>query len=210
MMLHRTSGRAGLVLLGVVAAVGAVTLAPLPSHTGVAQAADEKGTKAFQVDKVHSSTIFGIKHLGVGYTYGRFNTISGQFMIDPKNPAGGTVEITIKTESIDTGDEGRDKHLRGSDFFNVKVFPDATFKSTSLKSDGEAIEMTGDLTIHGVTKKITVPVEFVGEGADPWGNHRAGFHTEFTINRSDFGIAYMPEGLGEEVRMIVAIEGVQR
>ena len=209
-MRNGITGRVGIAVLGITAAVAAVTLTPIPGPPGVARAADEPSGKAFQVDKVHSSTIFGIKHLGVGYVYGRFNTIGGQFVIDPTNLKDSSVEITIKVESIDTGDEARDKHLRGTDFFNAKVFPDATFKSAAIKKADDGIEMTGDLTIHGVTKRITVPLEFVGEGKDPWGNYRAGFHSEFTIKRSDFGINYMPEGLGEDIRMIISMEGVRR
>lgn len=205
-----TSGRVGLAILGVAAAVTAVTFAPLPSAPGVARAEGEKSTKAFQVDKVHSSVIFGIKHLGVGYVYGRFNMISGQFLVDPKNAKDSSIDMTIKVESIDTGEDARDKVLRGPDFFNVKVFPTATFKSTAIRNIGDGLEMTGDLTIHGTTKRITVPLEFVGEGADPWGNDRSGIHAEFTIKRSDFGITYMPEGLGDDIRMIVSAEGVRR
>ena len=172
---------------------------------GLAAAADN-----YNVDKVHSSVLFRIQHLGVSYVWGRFNDISGTFTIDEAAPDKSVVDITVKTESVDTDDAKRDKHLRSPDFFIAKTFPVMTFKSTSVKSDGkDHLAVTGELTLHGVTKTVTIPVTRIGTGKDPWGGTRTGFEGELTIKRSDYGVSYMPGGLGEDVRLVLGIEGVR-
>ncbi|MCB9762440.1 MAG: YceI family protein [Alphaproteobacteria bacterium] len=164
----------------------------------------------YKVDDDHSTVIFRIHHLGAGYVYGRFNQIEGDFSLDA-DPKKNTFNVTLKTDSVDTDHEKRDKHLRNADFFNAEEFPEITFtsKSVSKKSD-TAWAVTGDLTLHGVTKQVTVDFERTGEGPDPWGGYRAGLEATFTIKRSDFGITHMAEGLGDEVRVIVALEGKKK
>ena len=162
----------------------------------------------YKADAAHSSAIYKVKHLDVGYQYGRFTDMSGSLSVDVENPEHLSFDLTIKTASVDSGNEGRDKHLRGADFFSVKQFPVMLLKSTSVKagSDGN-LQVTADMTLRGVTKSIMLDVEIVGIGKGNRGEARAGIHSEFTIKRSDFGMDYMLEGLGDEVRIFLAIEG---
>ncbi|MBX3408311.1 MAG: YceI family protein [Phycisphaeraceae bacterium] len=169
-----------------------------------------ENAKAFTVDGVHSFVTFKVKHLNVAYAYGRFNKVSGSFLIDPENLGESMVDVKVDAASVDTANEGRDRHLRGQDFFSVNEFPEITFKSSSIVKKGDAFEMTGDLSFHGVTKTITVPLEYFGTGQGRGGTTIAGFESIFTIKRSEYGITYMPNGLGEDVTIMVSLEGVQR
>lgn len=170
----------------------------------VATAADH-----YTVDKAHSTALFRVKHLGVSYLWGRFNDLSGNFTIDEANPARSSVDIVIRAASVDTDNAKRDKHLRSPDFFNAKTFPVLTFKSTQVKTTGKnLVEVTGKLSIHGKTRTVTMPLKRVGTGKDPWGGTRTGFEGELTINRNDYGITYMPGGIGKEVRLVLGIEGI--
>lgn len=170
-----------------------------------------RAAESFTVDPVHSSVLFRIKHFDVGYIYGRFNQYSGTFAFDDKNPADCKLEMEVKIDSIDSANADRDKHLKGPDFFSAKEFPTMTFKATSMKaSDEKNYEVTGDLTIHGVAKQVTVKLERIGTVKDPRsGKPRTGWETTFTIKRSDFGMKYGVPAIGDEVRVTVAIEGVQ-
>jgi len=173
---------------------------------GSALAAD-----TYEIDGAHSQVIFKVKHLGVSYQYGRFNDISGQVVYDEKNPAKSSVEISIKAQSADTANEKRDTHLKGPDFFNAAQFPLLTFKSKSVKKTQEnAFEVTGDLTVKGVTKPLTFNFTRTGAGPDPWGKYRSGGEAAFAIRRSDFGITYMPDALGDEVQLLLTFEGVRK
>jgi len=165
----------------------------------------------FEVDKVHSAVIYRINHLGTSYSYGRFNDISGTFTFNEQDAGKSEILIEVKTGSVDSGDKKRDDHLKSPDFFNVKQFPVMSFASKTVKkAETNIYDVTGDLTLHGVTKSITTKVEHVGTGKDPWGGTRSGFETVFTVKRSDFGINFMPDGLGDEVRVTVSIEGVKK
>ncbi len=166
----------------------------------------------FTVDAAHSSIIFRIKHLNTSYSYGRFNDISGSFAIDKKSPAKSSLNLEVKTASVDTANAQRDTHLKGPDFFNVKQFPTATFKSKSVKLGGApgTMDVTGDLTINGVTKPVKATIELTGEGPTPFKDYRAGLETTLTLKRSDFGIKFMPEGVGDEVKLVVSLEGVKK
>lgn len=169
-----------------------------------------RAADTFAVDPVHSSMLFRVKHLGVGHIYGRFNQYSGSFAFDPKNAADCKMEIEVKIESIDSANADRDKHLKGPDFFNAKEFPTMTFKATRMKaSDEKSYEVSGDLTIHGVTKQVTVKVERLGTGRDQRGKVRSGWETAFTINRADYGMKTLIPAISDEVRIIVAVEGVK-
>ena len=166
----------------------------------------------FNVDTAHSSLIFRVKHLNTSYAYGRFNDFSGSFVIDKKSPAKNSLNLEVKTASVDTANAQRDTHLKGPDFFNVKQFPTATFKSKSVKLGGApgTMDVTGDLTINGVTKPVKATIELTGEGPTPFKDYRAGLETTLTLKRSDFGIKFMPEGLGDEVKLVVSLEGVRK
>lgn len=159
----------------------------------------------YQVDPTHSAVTFEIGHLGISTTVGRFNDFEGAFSYD-ENGKSGDVEFTIQAASVDTNHDKRDEHIRGSDFLDVEKFPTLTFKSTSF--DGE--ELTGDLTLHGVTKPVTFEVEKEGEGEDPWGGYRVGFEASTTIKRSDFGITSYIPGVTDETEIDVFIEGIRQ
>ena len=166
--------------------------------------------ESYDVDKGHSALLFRIKHVDVGYTYGRFNDFSGLLVVDDANLAGARVEITAKLESVDTNDAKRDQHLKSPDFFNVAQFPLMTFKSTSITKTGDDYKVQGNLTLHGVTKALTVTMKKTGEGEDPWGNHRIGFEGQMSFKRSDFGMDKLPQAVGDTVWVTVAVEGIRK
>jgi polyisoprenoid-binding protein YceI len=170
-----------------------------------------RAAEPYKVDPVHSMAVFRIKHFGVGYIHGRFNEVSGDFTWDDANPAGISLDVHVKAETVDTNNPKRDQHLKGPDFLNVREYPDMAFKSTQVRQlDANNYEVTGNLTLHGVTRPLTVKLEHVGAAKDPFGMYRNGFETTFVIRRSEFGVKAMPEGVGEEVRVTVAIEGLRQ
>ncbi len=165
----------------------------------------------YQVDNVHSSVFFKIRHLGVSNFYGRFNQVGGSYTFDPESPDSCRFDVQIQTESVDTNSDGRNGHLKSPDFFNAKEFPSITFKSTDVtrKSD-EEFEVSGDLTFHGVTKPISAKLEWIGaRDTGPRFGPRSGCEARFVIKRSDYGMdKYVAEGvLGDEVEIIVSLEG---
>jgi polyisoprenoid-binding protein YceI len=141
------------------------------------------------LDATHSSVGFTVRHMMVSKVRGRFTDYTAD-IVTAEDPLRSTVNATIQMASIDTGDEGRDGHLRTNDFFDIEEFPTMTFTSTGITGSGPDYELAGDLTIKGVTKPVTFDLEFGGVGKDPWGNTRAGFTLTGTINRKDFGMAY--------------------
>ena len=174
-------------------------------------AAAQAAPQTLEVDAVHSTVLFKIKHMNVGYNFGRFNEVSGKVYFDADEPAQSSLEITIKTASVDTANAKRDQHLRGPDFFDAKQFPVMTFKSKSVKKTGDKIySMTGELMAKGVKKTITVPVEHTGTGQSRGGKTLVGALSTFKIKRSDYGIDYMLGGLSDEVELIVSIEAAQK
>jgi len=167
--------------------------------------------ETYEVDKTHSTLLFRIKHLDVGYTYGWFRDFSGSLVVDDDNLAGARVEITAKLDSVDTGDAKRDQHLKSPDFFNVAQFPTMSFKSTSVtKAGADKYTVQGNLTLHGVTKPLTVTMTKTGEGDDPWGNHRIGFEGQMSFERSDFGMDKMLEAVSDTVWVTIAVEAVRK
>lgn len=168
------------------------------------------GADQYALDKGHTAIIFGIKHLNMSYTYGRFNDIDGQFTLDAQNTANSSFKVTIKTASIDTGLKKRDDHLRSLDFFNANQFPVITFESTQVEAAEDGYQVSGKLSLHGETKPITLHLQKLGEGDDPWGNYRAGFAAELTIKRSDYGMTNMPEAVGDEVKLMISFEGLRQ
>jgi len=165
----------------------------------------------YEIDPVHSAFLFKVSHLGVSYSYGRFNESSGTFTLDADDPANNRIEIEVNTDSIDTNNEKRDNHLRSPDFFNTAEYPTMTFTSTSFKKvDDNHFEVAGDLTIHGVTNSVTVTAELVGIAADPKGDTRAGLETIFTIDRTDYGMDQMVGPVGAEVELTISLEGIRQ
>ncbi len=189
----------GLVLGG---AIVSLTSTPALAQDGMSEAK----SGSFEIDPGHTSVNFRIKHLNVAYFLGRFNKASGTMMIDPDNPRESFIDITIDAASVDTNSEGRDNHVKSGDFLSVKQFPTATFKTTAVRNVEGKLKATGDFTLHGITKEITVDLDFTGQGNDPWGGERQGVETKFTFKRSDYGISAMLGGLSDEVNMHVAIE----
>lgn len=169
-------------------------------------------TEAWGIDKAHSMVQFKIRHLMANVTAG-FNDFDAAINIDRANPANSSVEFTIQATSVDTGNENRDNHLRSPDFFDVAKYPTISFKSTSVKPKSKnEFDVTGDLTIHGVTKRVTLPVTFLGFGRDPRGNEKGGFEIETTLNRKDYNIVWnrsIDEGgvlLGDDVKVTIDLE----
>lgn len=159
------------------------------------------------VDNGHSNVSFRIKHFGASYFWGQFHSVTGKVQFDAAAPEKGSINLEIDANSLFTADKKRDGHLKSPDFFSVKEFPKMTFASTAIKSTGKnRMEVTGKLTLHGVTKSVTAKVEYVGTGKDPWGGTRAGFEARITIKRSDFGMKGMIPALSDEVQLIVAVE----
>ena len=169
-----------------------------------AQAAD-----TFKIDPVHSSIVFNVTHLGVSNFYGRFNDVSGTVVLDKADPSKSSFELTIPVESVDTHNEKRDQHLKSPDFFNAKQFPVMTFKSKKVEGSGDWFVVTGDFALHGVTKPLTMEVKIVGKGKGMEGEIRAGGEARFTIKRSDHGMNFMQNALGDEINIVVNLEGVK-
>lgn len=163
----------------------------------------------YSLDPVHCSATFKALHLGVSRVRGRFNDVSGKASFDEKDAAKSSIEVQIKAESVDTGNADRDKHLRSPDFFNAKQFTTLSFKSTKVEKSDKGYQITGDLTIHGVTKAITVPFEIVGKGKGMKGEERIGGETTFTIKRSDYGMNFMVGPVGDEIEISVSVEGIK-
>jgi polyisoprenoid-binding protein YceI len=159
----------------------------------------------------HASINFSIQHLGYSYLTGRFNNFSGDFTYDPKNVAASTINVTIDTTSVDSNHAERDKHLRSSDFLNVEKFPKATFVSKKIvPDDGDEFDIVGDLTLNGVTKSITIDVDKVGEGKDPWGGYRVGFEGETEIALKDFNITKDLGPASQTVKLELHVEGIKQ
>jgi len=208
-------------VLGVTAALGALSLAfiPLPQTkpavkpaAGAAAAAPaakgDDSSGSYEIDAVHSTVIFRVKHMDVSWAYGRFNEMAGTIVLDSAHPEKSSVVLSIAVASIDTANEKRDQHLKSPDFFSAEEFPEITFESDKVKAlkDG-VLEVTGNVTMHGETKPLTVQVKTVGtvpgDGRRP---ALAGFETSFTLKRSDFGMSNMIGPLGDEIFVTLAIE----
>jgi len=148
-------------------------------------------TGTYTLDAAHSRLGFVARHAMVTKVRGAFNDFEGSTTIDGDDPSKSTVSVTAQVASIDTRNADRDGHLRTNDFFEAETYPTITFTSTSIAHDGgNDFQVTGDLTIKGVTKSVTFPLEFQGEAKDPFGNTRIGFEGSTTINRSDYGVTF--------------------
>lgn len=206
----------------VAAALIASSVAGAGLLAGMGQPADKKAdpksappapaaaasANTYNVDPVHSTVIFKIKHNGVSNFYGRFNKATGTFSWDPAKPEATSANITIDAGSVDSGFKKRDDHLNSPDFFNTKEFPSITFKSKSMKKAGDDWEITGDLTLLGKTKEITAKFMPVGQKSTDKGS-LAGFEVHINLKRSDFGMKYgIEQGvLGDDVHISAGFEG---
>ena len=164
----------------------------------------------YTLDLSHAFIQFRISHLGYSVLAGRFNDFSGDFSWDKETPENATITVNIKTASIDTNWAERDKHLREPDFLDVEKFPEARFRTTEYTGDASSGKLDGELTLHGVTKPITLDVKAIGEGDDPWGGYRAGFRATTTIDRTDFGISYDLGPAANTMDFDLFVEGIRK
>lgn len=170
---------------------------------------------SYRLDPVHTSVGFAVRHLVISKVRGRFNEFSGTILYDEEEITNSSVNITIKSTSIDTRHAKRDKHLRSPDFLDAKRFPAITFKSKRVEKRGEGYVAIGTLTIHGVSKEVELHFTLLGKVRDPWGNTRIGAEAALTINRKDFGIVWdgrMDNGglvVGNEVEITIEAEAIK-
>jgi len=182
--------------------------AALLATTGVAFADAEQ----YEVDEGHTFVTFEVSHVGFAWLPGRFNDVSGSLAYDPDDPSNSSAEFAIRTESIDTNHERRDKHLRSDDFFDVSEYPEATFESTSYEPTGDdTAVMTGDLTIKGTTREVEFEVTEMRASEDPWGDFRRAFSASTQLDMDDFGIDQhgLPE-VSKTVDLRIAVEAVRQ
>lgn len=171
----------------------------------------------YEVDSAHTQIQFKVKHLGISTVTGKFNEFAGSFDLDPSDPGTLSARAIIKTGSIDTDNDDRDKHLRSPDFFDAERYPEIRFVSTKVEPiGGNGLRVHGDLTIRGVTKPIVLEGKFGGAVKGPMGEGRAAFSASGTINRKDFGVSWnkvLDSGglvVSEEVTIVLEVEGVSR
>jgi len=173
-------------------------------------------TGTWAIDPTHTAIGFSVRHAMVSKVRGGFNEFAGSVVIDGANLAASTAELTIQAGSIDTKNADRDGHLVSADFLNVEAFPTLTFTSTAVAIAGADVTITGDLTIHGVTRPVTVEFEYIGTSLDPFGFTRVGFEGKAKISRKDFGLVWnaaLETGgvlVGDEITLVLDVEAVKQ
>jgi len=186
-----------------------MALVVLSAFAMIGAAVAQAGT--WQIDPNHSSAQFSARHLGVSTVRGAFTKVSGSAQYDPSDPTKNSLNATIQAASVDTRVEMRDNDLRSPNFLDAQKFPTITFQSKQVKSVGSGrLQIAGDLTIHGVTKEVTLDVE--GPSApikDPWGNQRIGASASTKINRKDFGVSGAPGVVGDDINITIDVELIQ-
>ncbi|RFU70375.1 polyisoprenoid-binding protein [Peribacillus saganii] len=165
------------------------------------------------VDASHSSVEFSVKHMMIAKVKGTFHNFEASIDADPADLTSADIEFSVDASSIDTRNGDRDAHLKSADFFDVEQYPNINFKSTNIvKKDDDEYEITGDVTLHGVTRSETFTATFEGQGKDPWGNDKVGFSAEGKVNRSDYGLTYnaaLETGgvlIGDQIKISITIE----
>lgn len=159
------------------------------STAQTARLQDLSGT--YNLDPSHSRIGFVTRHAMIAKVRGAFNDVTGTAAINGADPAASSLDVTIQTASVDTRDANRDGHLSSPDFFDAATYPTISFKGTGFDiTSDETVEVTGDLTIKGITKQVTIPFEFGGVATDPFGNSRAGFEGQLVVNRKDWGLTW--------------------
>ena len=184
-------------------------LATLMTALSVAAPAPVRAQE-YALDTTHAQVTFQVSHLGLSWTSGRFKDVAGSFAIDPPNPSRTRFAVTAKADSVDTDNAKRDEHLRSPDFFDTRQFPALGFQSTAVRAVDGGYQVTGDLTLHGVTKPITLNLHGGKTAEFPKGVHRTGFSGEFKIKRSEFGMDKMLEAIGDDVHVTVSFEGTKK
>lgn len=186
-------------------AIAALSLGAFPAHAA-----------NYKIDPDHSTVTFKVRHL-IGKVTGRFDRFAGTFVYDKANPKAWKTEATIEAASINTNTAKRDEHLRSEDFFDVKKYPTLKFVSTGISDvQGNKFRLNGKLTIHGVTKAVSLDTEFLGEGKDPFGNEQADFESHLKINRQEYGLTWnqaVETGgvlVGDDIEIELAISGYKQ
>ncbi|MBI5489509.1 MAG: YceI family protein [Deltaproteobacteria bacterium] len=193
---------------------GGACAAPAPAGFGLGE--EESGPPPaisdghWTFDPAHVFVLFKVRHFGAGYVYGMFKEASGSVTLDSADPARDRVEMTIGAASLETFNGRRDEHLRGPDFLNAVQFPTLSFRSSSLVREADGTwTATGELTIRGTAKTVTLRARPLGEVDDPMGKRRAAFETAFVIPRLEYGVSFMPEAGGHDVFVLVSVEATK-
>lgn len=178
----------------------------------LAPAAARAEVEHYEFDKAHTQIIFSVSHLGFSHSHGRFLDFDGGFSFDREKPENSAVSVTIRTAGLEMNDKAWNDHLKNEDFFNVEKHPEMTFKSTAIKVTGDkTADMTGDLTLLGVTKPVTLHVTHNKSDKFPFGDrYVSGFSAAGTLKRSDFGMTYGLPGVSDDVALIIEVEGIRK
>lgn len=189
----------------------------LSAVAAMAAAVVTPSAPVYDIDSSHSSAQFTVRHLMISNVKGTFQKVTGSAVYDPKDLASSKLDATIDVTTVDTAEPKRDAHLKSPDFFDVAKYPTMTFKSKKFAKNGEGLKITGDLTIHGVTKEVTFDVEGpIAEIKDPWGNARVGAAATAKISRKDFGLVWNQAleaggvAVGDEVKISLDAELIKR
>ncbi len=173
-------------------------------------------TNHWDIDVGHSSIHFRVRHMVIAKVHGRFARWSGSLELDPQDLTRSSVQVVVDTASIDTQVADRDAHLRSADFLDVARYPEMTFRSKRVEQHGERLRVVGDLSLHGIVREVTLEAEFAGTGKDPWGNERAGFSAQASLDRREFGLTWnaaLEAGgvlVGEKVEIAIELEAVRK
>ena len=180
-------------------------------------APNARADDVYDLDPSHFSIVFSVSHMGMSYTYGFFRQAQARVVLDRQNSAASQFQLIINADSIDTNNAQRDGHLKGPDFFDTAQFPSISFESTTVVLSTSAqrriiYQVTGNLTMHGVTREVTLPIELLGEGSGPDGKPHAGFITQTELKRSDFGMTRFVDNnmVGDAIAITVSFEGVKQ
>jgi polyisoprenoid-binding protein YceI len=188
------------------------TLSTLVVATALLAALSAVAQDTWQLDPPHSSAQFSVRHLGVSTVRGAFTKVSGTVLYDAANLGKSSIQTTIEAASVDTRVEMRDNDLRSSNYLDVKKYPTITFTSKKIEAAGAGkLKVTGDLTIHGVTKEVVLDVDGPTPAIkDPWGNQRVGASATTKINRMDFGVAGAPGMVGDDITITLDVEMIKK
>jgi polyisoprenoid-binding protein YceI len=173
-------------------------------------------TNHWDIDVGHSAIHFWVRHMVISKVHGRFARWSGSIQLDEQDLGRSSVDVHIDASSIDTQVADRDAHLKSPDFLDVAKYPELTFRSKRIEKAGGGYRVVGDLSLHGVTREVTLDAEFAGTGKDPWGNQRAGFSAKASLDRREFGLqwnAALETGgvlVGEKVEITIELEAVKK
>jgi polyisoprenoid-binding protein YceI len=186
----------------------------------VQEQVSKTGTTTWEIDPNHTLVEFSAKHMMITTVKGRFGGVTGTIVVDERNPDRSTVEAEIDAATLDTRTEQRDQHLRSTDFLDVEKYPTITFKSRhvsgSSKNPGDEFKLTGDLTIRGTTREVTLDAVYEGKGKDPWGGERVSFSATGKVDRRDFGLTWnqaLETGgllVGNDIKISIEVQAVRK